>query len=414
LYGGTGELSECSKRQLTEFLQANPEKAEAWAGVQGITVDEIPAFIESLLVAKLTKNTRVTNHGFKDGKAYPIQSVLEPGTAVLVDADGGLRVRCKCGNPLKPPVQVDDPTYVGEPWPEFDEDDLVAPPDTPAPDPKDVVGIYTVRNLAVVATKNEIETKEACELFPDSPRDGCDFTLPEQGEVRLLAGPYPTAGDANAAMCAAIVPGSVGLYDQLPGLYVVALDFDGGDYAINRIDGCAAFDDAPPPTSTPPPSTTPTPSPSPSPTPELTNVALGAASESPDTDPNFPEPFGVDGLNDTSWFSLGPGADGKTTYTIHLPQPSTISKVEFVGNRRNATVEFREDFGFASWTIELLGADGQTLLIIESSNDPEANQTAEFTAVPGVTEVLWTGQGSESPTCGGFGDIKLFGFATPG
>ncbi len=40
LYGGTGENS-CDVEKMIEFLVNNPDRAAAWAGVQGIAVDEI-------------------------------------------------------------------------------------------------------------------------------------------------------------------------------------------------------------------------------------------------------------------------------------------------------------------------------------------------------------------------------------
>jgi len=76
----------------------------------------------------------VTNHGFANGKATPRQSVLQAGTAVLVDDRGEPRVRCACGNPLRLPVAAQSaPTYVGTAWPGFapEKTSVVAP--APAP-----------------------------------------------------------------------------------------------------------------------------------------------------------------------------------------------------------------------------------------------------------------------------------------
>ena len=70
---------------------------------RGITPEEIPAYIAGLSDVVLQADTRVTNHGFLDGQANPIDEVLQAGTAVLVDAYGIPRARCYCGNPLTPP-----------------------------------------------------------------------------------------------------------------------------------------------------------------------------------------------------------------------------------------------------------------------------------------------------------------------
>jgi len=121
LYGGTEILSTCDGEALIAFMEDNLDKAAAWAEVQGIDVDDIPEFVRSLTDVVLQADTRVTNHGFRDGVANPINSVLQAGTAVLVDAFGVPRVRCYCGNPLKPAIELSvDVTINGTPWPGFD------------------------------------------------------------------------------------------------------------------------------------------------------------------------------------------------------------------------------------------------------------------------------------------------------
>jgi hypothetical protein len=53
--------------------------------------------------------------------ANPINSVLQAGTAVLVDTFGVPRVRCFCGNPLAPAIELAaEVTVGGTPWPGFD------------------------------------------------------------------------------------------------------------------------------------------------------------------------------------------------------------------------------------------------------------------------------------------------------
>lgn len=64
--------------------------------------------------------TAVTNHGFENGRTNPINSVLQAGTAVLVDDKGEPRVRCKCGNPLLEGKQFSRSSYTGQQWSGFD------------------------------------------------------------------------------------------------------------------------------------------------------------------------------------------------------------------------------------------------------------------------------------------------------
>lgn len=122
LYGGTGNNATCNKAALIAFLETNPAKAQAWAGAQGIGVGEIRSFVEDLTTVVLLADTRVTNHGFRDGVAYPLQSVLQAGMAVMIDEVGTPRVKCGCGNPLKRPIaQSRTVVLKGEPWAGFDQ-----------------------------------------------------------------------------------------------------------------------------------------------------------------------------------------------------------------------------------------------------------------------------------------------------
>ncbi|MFJ9521784.1 DUF6777 domain-containing protein [Kitasatospora sp. NPDC101801] len=139
LYGGSRQVASCDVPRLAEFLGANPDRARAWAAVEGIDPGAVGDYLRALTSVVLRVDTRVTNHGFANGAATPYQAVLQSGTAVLIDAEGLPRVRCACGNPLLPPVlSVTPPAFSGTPWPSFREQDVVAV--SPAPSPlKDVV-----------------------------------------------------------------------------------------------------------------------------------------------------------------------------------------------------------------------------------------------------------------------------------
>ena len=104
LYGGTAENT-CDPERLISFLTENPDIGAAWAQVQGITFAELPTYIRSLRVEVLAEPVSVINHGYNDTtkSAYEINSVLDAGTAVLVDENGDIRTRCYCGNPITPP-----------------------------------------------------------------------------------------------------------------------------------------------------------------------------------------------------------------------------------------------------------------------------------------------------------------------
>jgi hypothetical protein len=128
LFGGTRDERTCDPDQLVTFLEKEPQKASAWAGVHDIDPEEIDEFVGSLTPLVLTRDTHVTNHGFRDGEAYRIQSVLEAGTAVMVDDRGLPAVKCGCGNPLLPPATIAPDVEVrltGEPWSGWHPDRVV-------------------------------------------------------------------------------------------------------------------------------------------------------------------------------------------------------------------------------------------------------------------------------------------------
>jgi hypothetical protein len=109
---------------MVAFLQAHPDKAAAWASVQGITPNDIPGYVAELTPMILRSDTAVTNHGFANGDATTVHSVLQAGTAVLVDRFGLPRSRCYCGNPLTPPQLFSKPRYVSPAWPAFSQTDI--------------------------------------------------------------------------------------------------------------------------------------------------------------------------------------------------------------------------------------------------------------------------------------------------
>ena len=189
LYGGTQDQSTCDRQQLIDFLTdpANAAKAEAWAGVQAITVSAIPDFIESLTPLRLRFDTRVTNHGFRDGRATTLQSVLQAGTAVLVDARGVPRVRCACGNPLlEPQATASAPTFTGTPWAGF----------TPA----GITRITVVQDIDVFVVTNIVDDRSTDTTFTRPPgTDGGD-DQPGSGGTTTTTSPPDTTGTTEPAL----------------------------------------------------------------------------------------------------------------------------------------------------------------------------------------------------------------------
>ncbi|MFF7588289.1 DUF6777 domain-containing protein [Kitasatospora purpeofusca] len=132
VYGGTMNKPSCDVERLISITSTG-DTGRAWASAQGIEQSAVPGYLRSLTSAYLRVDTRVTNHSYQGGAAVAYQSVLQAGTAVLVDAQGVPRVRCGCGNPLKAPTLVSDAKYVGKPWTGFQPSTLVIVVAAPRP-----------------------------------------------------------------------------------------------------------------------------------------------------------------------------------------------------------------------------------------------------------------------------------------
>lgn len=144
LFGGTMDNSACDQNQMSQFLQTHPDKASAWAQVEGIGQGDIPAYVQHLTPVLLRADTSITNHGFRDGELTSYTAVLEAGTAVLVDGYGTPRVKCYCGNPLSAPPQYEPSHFSGRAWRSFEPVTVIVI--RPAP--------VVVQNLTVINIQN--------------------------------------------------------------------------------------------------------------------------------------------------------------------------------------------------------------------------------------------------------------------
>lgn len=182
LYGGSLNQSSCDREQLVSFLEQDRAKARAWvdalntdptlswSGGNRVGVRQIRDYVFELTPVILRADTWVTNHGYVGGRATPLQSVLQAGTAVLVDAYGVPRVKCFCGNPLLPPRRV-PPVYQGTPWTGFDPDRviIVIPPPT-------IIIIFVIGD---VDTGDPIQRPPGTDGGQDTPGPPTDGGTPE-------------------------------------------------------------------------------------------------------------------------------------------------------------------------------------------------------------------------------------------
>ncbi|CAL9600356.1 hypothetical protein SUDANB120_05427 [Streptomyces sp. enrichment culture] len=134
LYGGTKRLGSCDVEQQLRALTGDESKARAFAAASSVQEAGLPEFLRGLTPVVLRADTRVTNHGFRDGGAYGYQSVLQAGTAVLVDAQGMPRLRCAGGSPLLAPLSAKGtPAVKGERWNGYQPNQVIVIEPTPYP-----------------------------------------------------------------------------------------------------------------------------------------------------------------------------------------------------------------------------------------------------------------------------------------
>lgn len=121
LYAET-DMPSCDTQSLVSGLQADTVKSAAWAKATGIEPAGIPKFVNSLTPVVLRSDTAVTNYGFRAGTFAPSQSVLQAGSAVLINSYGEPTVKCFSGNPLAKPASYDvqEVAYAGPQWTSFE------------------------------------------------------------------------------------------------------------------------------------------------------------------------------------------------------------------------------------------------------------------------------------------------------
>ncbi|MYY04680.1 DUF6777 domain-containing protein [Streptomyces sp. ATexAB-D23] len=122
LYGGTRAVPSCDVETQIRMLAADPAREAAFARTVSVGPARVPAFLRALTPVLLRADTLVTGHGYRAGSVTAFRSVLQAGTAVMVDGRGLPRVRCACGNPLDPPggAAAGAAAGKGERWAGFD------------------------------------------------------------------------------------------------------------------------------------------------------------------------------------------------------------------------------------------------------------------------------------------------------
>ncbi|MFF4503228.1 DUF6777 domain-containing protein [Streptomyces sp. NPDC001401] len=201
LYGGTQRVGSCDVDRQIDYLTSDRAKARAFAGVEGISPASVPDYLHALAPVVLRADTRVTNHGFRGGRATGFQSVLQAGTAVLVDNRGVPRVRCACGNPLNPAVATQGSLRLnGRPWSGYRPAQVVVV--TPAPQVITNITIINIvdntwieRHIGHGVHHDHIVPPPVLTTPPPSPDHSSPSSGPSTGPSRSTGTPSP--GDTS-------------------------------------------------------------------------------------------------------------------------------------------------------------------------------------------------------------------------
>ncbi|MFC8347525.1 DUF6777 domain-containing protein [Streptomyces sp. NPDC057280] len=204
LYGGTRNVSSCDVEAQVKALHAAPAKNSAFASVAGVRPSGVPAYLRALTPVQLRMDTRVTNHGYRDGAATSYQAVLQAGTAVLVDGHGVPRVRCACGNPLTPPVaQQTTPRQTGDRWASYRPSNVVvvAPSIT-------VVNVFVIydpdENEWIARHRGDTGHKDQHTVPPVKPSPSVTVTTPTAPTTPTS----PPTGPSSPAPCVSTATGT--------------------------------------------------------------------------------------------------------------------------------------------------------------------------------------------------------------
>ncbi|MBB4986916.1 DUF6777 domain-containing protein [Streptomyces nymphaeiformis] len=190
LYGGTRAIGSCDVERQVALLTGDRTKARAFAEASGIPETNLADWLRGLTPVALRADTRVTDHGYREGRANAFQAVLQTGTAVLVDQYGSPRVRCACGNPLRSPAADRGGVHQGDQWDGFDPDRVI----TVRPAGSVVPGLVIVNTTDRSWIERRTGTDGDEDRTPDVP-PACD---PDTCALSGTGTPDPTAPDPTA------------------------------------------------------------------------------------------------------------------------------------------------------------------------------------------------------------------------
>jgi hypothetical protein len=178
----------CALDEMIERFATESDTAGAFAAVNGIASSGVADYLRSLTAGYLLDDTKVVNYGYRDGFAHRYTTVLQAGTAVLVDEDGLPRVRCRSANPLLPASSELDGAIVETSSFADRVVDAEIGPEVPSSIQNSVDGLFTDDPDQALGPPNGIAVAMGDD--PESAADHCGYyVLLEMVDNRLVDGP---------------------------------------------------------------------------------------------------------------------------------------------------------------------------------------------------------------------------------
>ncbi|MFC5063096.1 DUF6777 domain-containing protein [Actinomycetospora atypica] len=116
----TAPPGSCRVDRMNEQLARDAPRLATWAEASDVATTDVGSYLSSLTALALMADIQVTEHGYREGGVVSYTSVLQAGTAVLVDDAGVPAVKCVNGNPLSGAPWWTPTRYDGPPWAGFD------------------------------------------------------------------------------------------------------------------------------------------------------------------------------------------------------------------------------------------------------------------------------------------------------
>ncbi|MEQ7011216.1 DUF6777 domain-containing protein [Actinopolymorpha sp. B17G11] len=128
LYAGNPQPTKSHATDSIDRAPAGrPDNARHPAGIIGVGAPDVPGYVGGPSNFLLRSYTYATTYGYR-GNVTSSSSLLHAGTAVFIDKQGTIVVKCNCGNPAKVILQskVAQATFVGSPGPAFSPSTVTA------------------------------------------------------------------------------------------------------------------------------------------------------------------------------------------------------------------------------------------------------------------------------------------------